>query len=302
MADPSFPEAGNLIHLEHVNFEVDDHDMATVFFMAGLGLTRDPYKRADETNMGVNVGLQQFHLSRRGHPTPPFAGQIGLVVPDLDGIRDRLQRLQSLGKFDATPYQMTEHGGSLSVISPFGIALNLHAVGTLPFLRPLGIAYVDVPVPPGSVDAIAAFYRQIMDCPAEVDELEGEPTAVVTVGAYQQLRYRERLCESYETHSFHVALYTTRYNALRDTLISHGSHMGDALEQTFFFNQILEPDTGAAIFKFQHEMRGLFHPDFMRPLINRWPMEAEPFSDQASLMARLRDRPGLSTSRTDTKK
>jgi hypothetical protein len=67
----TLPEVGGILHLDHVNFQVSDHDLATVFFVNGLGLTRDPYRRVDETNMGVNVGLQQFHLPRRG-PTPPF--------------------------------------------------------------------------------------------------------------------------------------------------------------------------------------------------------------------------------------
>lgn len=60
------PEIGGIVHLDHVNFETPDHDMATVFYVNGLGLTRDPYRRADETNMGINVGVQQFHLPRRG--------------------------------------------------------------------------------------------------------------------------------------------------------------------------------------------------------------------------------------------
>ena len=29
------PEVGGLLHLEHVNFEVADHEMATIFFMNG---------------------------------------------------------------------------------------------------------------------------------------------------------------------------------------------------------------------------------------------------------------------------
>lgn len=297
MPDEPFPEVGRCVHLEHVNFELDDHDLATVFFMAGLGLTRDPYKRADDTNMGVNVGLQQFHLPRRGNPTPPFPGLVGLVVPDLDGACDRLARLQAAGKFDATPYTLDRAGDMARVTSPFGINMHLHAAGTLPFLRPLGLAYVDVPVPPGTAAGLVSFYRRIMGCPAELTDLDGVPAAVVGVGAHQSLRYRECTLGSYETHSFHVAIYTTDYNALRRTLKDQDAFMGDALNQTFFFNRLFDPDSGETLIHFQHEMRGLFHPDFMRPLVNRWPLDAEPFSDQASIMASLRERPGLSTSR-----
>lgn len=67
------PEIGGIVHLDHVNFETPDHEMATVFYLNGLGFTRDPYRRADEQNMGINVGLQQFHLPRRGQQTPPLS-------------------------------------------------------------------------------------------------------------------------------------------------------------------------------------------------------------------------------------
>jgi len=297
MHDPSFPEVGSIVHFEHVNFEVDDHDMATVFFMGGLGFTRDPYKRADETNMGVNVGMQQFHLPRRGNATSPFPGEIGLVVPDLTGIRNRLARLQSLGKFDDTPFQATDDGNTLQIISPFGIELRLHAFGTLSFLRPLGIAYLDIPVPPGTTGGIRAFYREIMQCPAEIEELAGDRAVVVPVGPYQHIHFRECERDTYDTHDFHAAVYVSGFNALRDLLISHDSLMGDALEQTFFFDRIFDPGSGETLFRFQHEVRGLYHPDFMRPLINRWPMAAEPFSDQAAVMAALQEHPGLATSR-----
>ncbi|NND50230.1 MAG: hypothetical protein HKN60_08260, partial [Rhizobiales bacterium] len=61
----NFPEIGGIVHLDHVNFQTPDQNMATMFFLNGLGLTRDPYQRADETNMGVNIGMEQFHLPGR---------------------------------------------------------------------------------------------------------------------------------------------------------------------------------------------------------------------------------------------
>ena len=96
------PEVGGIIHLEHFNFEMEEHELATIFFIYGLGLTRDPYKRVDETNMGVNIGLQQFHLPRRGRRTPPFFGEIGLLLPDLNVVRARLHRLEKKGVFERT--------------------------------------------------------------------------------------------------------------------------------------------------------------------------------------------------------
>ena len=33
------PEIGGIVHLDHVNFETPDHEMATVFYLNGLGFT-----------------------------------------------------------------------------------------------------------------------------------------------------------------------------------------------------------------------------------------------------------------------
>ena len=43
----SMPEVGCILHLDHINFHVSDHDLAIVFFVGGLGLTRDPFRGAD---------------------------------------------------------------------------------------------------------------------------------------------------------------------------------------------------------------------------------------------------------------
>ena len=293
MHSPAFPEVGGIVHLEHVNFVAPDQDLATTFFMGGLGFTRAPFKRADDTNMGVNVGSQQFHLPRRGDITPPFPGEIGLVVPDLSGIKNRLARLQGMGRFDGTPFAVSDMGNAFHVLSPFGIAMRLFAAGSAPSLMPLAISYVDIAIPRGSAKAVIEFYRKILNCPAEQAMLDDEVTALVPVGPYQNLRYRERDIDDYATHSFHVAIYVTHYNEVRQQLLAHEDFIADALDQTFFFKGVYDPESGDRICDLQHEIRGIYHPDFMRPLVNRWPMNTEPFSDQSAVMAALREESGL---------
>ena len=68
---------------------------------------------------------------------------------------------------------------------------------------------------------------------------------------------------------------------------------GDGAGQVFLFDEIFDPDTGEAILKFTQEVRSIYHPDYMRPLVNRWPITAEPFSDQREVMESLADVPGL---------
>src|SRR5215468_4768870 len=71
-------DLGNSIHLEHVNVQVPDQRLATLFYVAGLGLTRDPYLMVSDSNMWVNVGRSQFHLPTGAAQV--LRGHTGLVI------------------------------------------------------------------------------------------------------------------------------------------------------------------------------------------------------------------------------
>ena len=60
--DRSAEDLGNIVGLEHVNLQVEDQVQTTLFYISGLGLTRDPYLMTSVDNMWVNVGRSQFHL------------------------------------------------------------------------------------------------------------------------------------------------------------------------------------------------------------------------------------------------
>jgi len=276
-----------MVHFDHVNFETPDHDMATIFFMNGLGLTRDPYRRADERNMGVNVGLQQFHLPRRGKKTPPFHGVIGVVHPDIPGVLERLKLLDQMGKFANTPYSLDDRGDFVSLTTPFGYKLNLHSEGTLPFLRPLGIVYAEIPVPVGSAGSIGRFYFKVVGAPVSFEKKSEGFTSAVTAGAHQEIRFVERQLDDYDTHTMHISYHVTHYNNLRNQLREHGSLKGKGQREVFFFDKIYDPDTGENVFTINNEVRSVYHPDFMRVLINRWPIVDEPFTDQTQAMKEL---------------
>ncbi len=68
--------------------QIDDQRKSTLFYIAGLGLTRDPYMMVTVTNMWATVGRSQFHL-----PTDKaqvLRGRIGLVMPELESLVERL--------------------------------------------------------------------------------------------------------------------------------------------------------------------------------------------------------------------
>lgn len=72
-------DVGNIVSMEHINLQIADQGMATLFYVVGLGFTRDPYMTVGLENMWINVGEQQFHLPTRDAQVIP--GHIGVLGP-----------------------------------------------------------------------------------------------------------------------------------------------------------------------------------------------------------------------------
>src|ERR1700740_813019 len=87
--DRNVEDVGNIIKLEHVNLTVPDQRLATIFYVSGLGLTRDPYLMTGVDNMWINVGDSQFHLPTRSPQV--LRGCVGLVIPDRGALLERLR-------------------------------------------------------------------------------------------------------------------------------------------------------------------------------------------------------------------
>src|SRR5439155_19660226 len=90
--DRAAQTVGNLVLLEHFNVVIPDQRLAILFYVVGLGGTRDPYLFPGLENMWVNFGRTQCHLPSRA--VPPRAEVLrvtaGLVVPSLDELEKRL--------------------------------------------------------------------------------------------------------------------------------------------------------------------------------------------------------------------
>src|SRR6201982_1630586 len=86
--DRAAEDLGNSVHFEHVNVQVPDQRLATLFYVAGIGLSRDPYLMVSDPNMWLNVGRSQFHLPS-GKPQV-LRGHVGLVIEGREGILHRL--------------------------------------------------------------------------------------------------------------------------------------------------------------------------------------------------------------------
>ena len=90
--DRTAEDLGNVVGLEHMNLRVPDQRLATLFYITGLGFTRDPYLVTGVVNMWVNMGRSQFHLPVG--EAQVMRGRAGLVVPDLDQLVKRLEMVR----------------------------------------------------------------------------------------------------------------------------------------------------------------------------------------------------------------
>src|SRR5579863_1140667 len=185
--DRTTEDLGNSIHLEHVNVQVPDQRLATLFYVSGLGLTRDPYLMTSDDNMWVNVGRSQFHLPS-GEPQV-LRGHTGLVISGRNALLERLARV--VKKLEGTKFAYREHNDYVEAICPWGNRLRCYEPDAARFGRiALGIPYVEFDVPTGNAKGIADFYPKIMGMPAQLKNGDAA-VASVAVGKNQALKFRE---------------------------------------------------------------------------------------------------------------
>src|SRR5947207_15610776 len=116
MGEYTDEDVGNIVALEHVNVQISDQALATLFYVVGLGFTCDPYLNVGLNNMWVNVGEQQFHLPIR--PAQVLPGHVGIVIPDLEALPGRLQSVQDL--LAQTQFSFSVEDDHVAVTSPWG--------------------------------------------------------------------------------------------------------------------------------------------------------------------------------------
>lgn len=264
---------GNLVHLEHFNVIQDDQRLATLFYVVGLGGTRDPYLFPGLDNMWVNFGRTQAHLPSRGHKPRPevLRGTIGLVVPDLEALKTRLQfvasELKRVVPAAQTKFAWREKGGAVEATCPWGNRVRCHAPSPQLGGIDLGIAYIDCDVPTGAAEGIARFYADVMLAPAKT---EGN-RAVVSVGRDQRLMFTESSSEIPEYDGHHIQVYIADFGKPYEWLKARGLITMETDANEWRFQWIVDPGDGRKLFQIEHEVRSMKHPLFNRPLVNRNP-------------------------------
>lgn len=268
--DRSAEDLGNIVGLEHVNVTVPDQGLATLYYVSGLGLTRDPYMMTSIDNMWINVGSRsQFHLPT-GSPQV-LRGQVGLVIPDRAALLTRLGRVKELLR--NTRFSFTEHEDYVETTCPWGNVARCHEPSARFGRTTLSMPYVAFDVPMGAAKGIAAFYRDVMGTGARVEDEKGVQAAHVSVGRSQELVFRETDAEQKAYDNHHIQVYVASFSGPHKALAKLGLVSEESNQYQYRFNTISDPETGQALFKIEHEVRSLTHPMYARPLVNRDPQQ-----------------------------
>ncbi len=268
--DRAAEDIGNVIALEHLNVLVPDQRLATVFYIAGLGLTRDPYLMTTVTNMWANIGRSQFHL-----PTgkaQKLRGCTGLVMPDLKHLAARLKQVQPLLAGTKFSYKATR--AKVEITCPWGNRIRCHAPHPRFGNVRLGMAYIELDVRPDTASAIARFYRQTIGAPATVRRIGGARAAEISVGRNQSLIYRESAAKLAKYDGHHIQIYLADFSGPHARLRERGLVTEESDQYQYRFEDIVDVDSGATLFKLEHEVRSMTHPLYARPLVNRNPNQS----------------------------
>ncbi len=260
---------GNVLNMEHINLTVPDQQVAALFYVTGLGFTRDPYVDFGTRNMWINAGAQQFHLPKS--TAQKWRGHIGVVVPDLDDLKRRLQSVSEL--LAGTQFEFSEKNDHIAVTCPWGNAIRAYAPEAFPGIY-LGIAYAQMDVSPGVAEGIADFYREVFLAPAEVLENEGGRCVEVSTGLDQRLIYNETTEEISGYDGHHIAIYVSDFSSPHDFLVERNLVTEETDQHQYRFQAIVDPDSGEPLAELEHEVRSLRHPMYMRNLVNRNPAQS----------------------------
>ena len=260
---------GNIVHLEHFNVVIDDQRLATLFYIVGLGGTRDPYIFPGLENMWVNFGRTQAHLPSRGTRPEVMRGTVGFVVPSLDELKKRLEHAGKEMKREVpekqTKFSWREVHGAVEATCPWGNRVRCHAPAPEFGRTELGLVYVDFDVPPGTAEGIARYYNQIMKAPAKCT---GNRTSV-SVGRNQALHFTETSKPLPEYDNHHIQVYVADFGSPYHWLKERELINMETDAEEWRFQWITDPQDGRKLFQIEHEVRSMKHRLFARPLVNR---------------------------------
>ena len=260
--DRGVEDVGNIVEFGHVNIAVPDQRLATLFYVSGLGLTRDPFLNVGVENMWVNVGSSQFHLP--SGPAQVLRGLTGLVLPDIEALLARLARVR--GQLAGTRFGFTQRAdGAVDVTCPWGNRLRCHAPDPRLGAVTLGMPYVEMDAPVGTASRIARFYREALRAPASV----AGAAATVRIGTDFTLVLQETDRTQPEWDGNHIQVSLADFSGPHAWLAARGLVSEESDQHQYRFRDIVDVDSQDLLLTVEHEVRSMRHPLYARPLLNR---------------------------------
>ena len=121
-------DLGNILWFEHINLVVGDMETATKFYIDFLGFT--PERAANPKSNHFNIGQQQFHAAAATNGESPqrVTGSIGLTVPSLQRIRDRVGVAKK--ELEGTLFSVAENENKniMTVTCPWANVIHLYDI------------------------------------------------------------------------------------------------------------------------------------------------------------------------------
>ena len=261
--DRKVEDLGNIVFLEHLNVKAPDQRLSTIFYVMGLGLTRDPYLVTGINNMWINCGKSQFHL-----PTGPaqvLRGLTGLVIPGREALLERLEMIKD--DLAQTSFMFSEKKDHVEVVCPWGNRFKVHEPGPKFPGMMLGMPYMEVNAPKGSSSGIARFYEEILDTPASA----GKISATVSVGPGQKIIFKETSKKLADYDGHHVAIYLANFSRPYEKLLKLGLITEESDQHQYRFLDIVDLKSKKPLVRLEHEVRSMRHPLYAREHTNRNP-------------------------------
>jgi hypothetical protein len=271
--DRATQDVGNIVHFEHFNCIIDDQRLAVLFYVVGLGGTRDPYVFTGLENIWLNFGRTQVHMPSRAVPprVERLRGTAGFVVPSLEELRKRLEyagrEMKRVVPDAPNRFSFQEKPDCIEATDPWGTRVRCHAPSSEFGRTELGLVYVDFDVPPGTAGGIARFYNQVLRAPARAQQ--GRTT--VSVGRNQKFIFTETAQPLPEYDGHHVQIYIADFSSPYEWLKARGLINMETDQHEWRFQWITDPQDDRKLFQIEHEVRSMKHPLFNRPLVNRNP-------------------------------
>lgn len=260
-------DIANIVEFGHVNLRVPDQQLAIVFYVMGLGLTRDPYLQTGVDNAWINVGRCQFHLPV-GAPQV-LRGVVHLVMADLAGLAARLASIAP--RLRGSAFGFDAAGAShVDVTCPWGNRIRVHAPDAARFgAMRLGMPCVELFAAPGTAAGIARFYAAVLGARPHAGADADGAFVRVPIGLGESLLLREAAGELARYDGHHLQITVADFSGVHGRLLGRGLITEESDRSQYRFQDIVDPDSGARLLTLEHEVRSMRHPLYARALVNR---------------------------------